>query len=560
MRLTLRRKVLGLITASVLLTAMAITAVSAVNIIRRGEERAELYHTTLMSERKAQVKGYVEMAAKLLQALPQEEAFNAIRAMRYGDKGYVWLQDFDNNMLVHPDPKLEGANLSELKDPSGIYIVRDLTRIAKDEGEGYLNYYWKMPGQEEMRPKTSYIMAVPDTNRGVGTGLYIDDITEAVANEKAAIKQDVLASIAMQMGIALVAAIILLIISTYVVNRYITGPLEAISRTMKSFDNDLTISVPVSFNDEVGELAIWFNDLIGKLHQSIRMVSEVTNRLHRHAETIAGNMNQQSSFAAELMSSVAEITSTMEELSSSAAQIAQHSQGVVARADKTLADAKQGAGEVEHLTAKIDDINKDMQSNLAEIVDLGRKSKEITKIMKMINDIANQTKLIAFNAALEAASAGESGKRFGVVAQEIRHLADSVVESTGEIEGKITEILDAVNRLVMSSEKTSLMMREGQESSTETVSMLVEMVDGVEEATDSARQISLSTQQQQIASSQVVQAIKEIDRGVRQSTESSRETNVVAEELAELSSKLKSLVTTFRINGEATEKTDASGE
>ena len=161
--------------------------------------------------------------------------------------------------------------------------------------------------------------------------------------------------------------------------------------------------------------------------------------------------------------------------------------------------------------------------------------------------------MIAFNAALEAASAGESGKRFGVVAVEIRRLADSVVESTSEIEGKITEILDSVNRLVMSSEKSFLLIQEGQEYASHTVSMLIESVDGVDETASAARQISLSTQQQQIASSQVVLALRDIEQGVRFATDSIHQTNSATGELAELSVQLRTLIATFTIGKEGNE-------
>jgi methyl-accepting chemotaxis protein len=274
-------------------------------------------------------------------------------------------------------------------------------------------------------------------------------------------------------------------------------------------------------------------------------VAGITEKIHSNAGAIALTMDQQSGFSSQLSSSVVEISSTMEEFTSTASQIAQHSQSVVERADKTLEDTKIGAAEVENLSFKVNDLSHNIQANLSEIVDLGKKSKEINKVMEIINNIANQTKLIAFNAALEAASAGEAGKRFGVVAVEIRRLADSVVESTAEIEGKITEILDSVNRLVMTSEKSFQLIQEGQEYASHTVSMLIESVDGVEETTDAARQISLSTQQQQIASGQVVLALKDIEQGVRHSTDSIRQTNFATEELAELSNQLRMLVETI---------------
>lgn len=279
---------------------------------------------------------------------------------------------------------------------------------------------------------------------------------------------------------------------------------------------------------------------------AIENFCSITEDIHQRAGAIATTMQQQSGQASRLSSSVVEISSTMEEFSSTASQIAQHSQGVVARADKTLEDTKRGAAEVENLTFKINDISSNIEANLNEIIALGKKSKEINKIMEIINNIANQTKLIAFNAALEAASAGEAGKRFGVVAVEIRRLADSVVESTAEIEARITEIQDAVNRLVMSSEKSSQLIQEGQEYASHTVIMLIESVDGVEETADSARQISLSTQQQQVASSQVVLALKDIKEGVQVSTGAIKEANRIIGELNLLSAQLQAQAQVIR--------------
>ncbi|MDY0300446.1 MAG: cache domain-containing protein [Trichlorobacter sp.] len=272
----------------------------------------------------------------------------------------------------------------------------------------------------------------------------------------------------------------------------------------------------------------------------------MSDKISTHSNAIVDAISQHAGFTTQLSSSVIEISSTMEEFSSTASQIAIHSQSVVERADKTLDDTKVGASEVENLTFKIMDISSTIQTNLDEIVELGKKSKEINKVMEIINNIANQTRLIAFNAALEAASAGEAGKRFGVVAVEIRRLADSVVESTAEIEGRIAEILDTVNRLVMSSEKSSELIQEGQEYASHTVAMLIDSVDGVEETTSAARQISLSTQQQQLASNQVVIALREIEQGVRFSSESVQKAGGAVRELAGFASQLRVLMSKFK--------------
>ena len=561
MVISLRRKVMGLMLLSVFLLATVISVISIWNIISRGGERIAAYRATLISERKQQIKGYVDMVVRVLEKMPPEEALRVVKNMRFGESGYLWINDFNHVVLVHPDPRMEGKDKSDLRDPNGVYILREITRICREKGEGYLNYSWKVPGQEEMKPKISFAKGIPSRNWIVATGVYVDDIEAAVAKEQSAIRHEVSSSIVQYAILTLAVLVVMLIMVFYLVNRYISGPIQAITGVLKNYNNDLTITVPVTTADEVGELGRWFNEHISKLQQIIGKVSGVTDKIHSHVEVIALAMDQQSGFSTQLSSSVVEISSTMEEFTSTASQIALHSHGVVERADKTLDDTKIGAAEVENLSFKINDISHNIQANLSEIVELGRKSKEINKVMEIINNIANQTKLIAFNAALEAASAGESGKRFGVVAVEIRRLADSVVESTGEIEGKITEILDSVNRLVMSSEKSFQLIQEGQEYASHTVSMLIESVDGVEETASAARQISLSTQQQQIASSQVVLALKDIEQGVRFATNSIHQTNSVTSELAELSEQLRAVVTTFKIGAaDSAQGTAIAGE
>jgi len=551
MKMTLSKKVLALIFTSVITTVTVISVMSIAKIVSRGESRVSSLREMLLSERKMQIKAQVQMAVQAMEKLPLAEAKKYLKLMRYGDNGYIWVNDFNNAMIVHPDPRLEGKDQSGLRDQNGVYIIREITRMCRENGEGYLNYLWRKPGGEAMLPKLSYASRVPGTGLIAGTGIYIDDIDRMIVKEREKVALETRSEIMQYVLVSFTISCLFLLLATVLVRKHISNPVLAITDAVKNFNNDLTRKVPVTTGDEIGELASWLNEHISELHKVIWMVSGVTENIFSYSATISSSMGQQSDFADQLSCSVVEISSTMEEFSSTASQIALHSQGVVVQADKTLADTKHGASEVENLTFKFNEISEDISQNLDEIVALGRKSKEINRIMEIINSIASQTKMIAFNAALEAASAGEAGKRFGVVAVEIRRLADSVVVSTGEIESKITEILDALNRLVMSSEKSSRMIMEGQEYARHTVALLTNMVDGVEETTNAAHQISLSTQQQQIASSQVVIALKDIEQGVRYSTDATRKASSVTGEMVLLSEQLKSLVMTFKLgNGE----------
>ncbi len=350
-------------------------------------------------------------------------------------------------------------------------------------------------------------------------------------------------------AMTLLLAVLLSSIAGFVVRRSLL-PLRAMIGALREITNGsqgvtaLNRRLDASRNDEISELGKEINNLLEKMHRIMSMVSEATAKVNLHAETISTAVDRHADFASQLSSSAMEISTTMEEFNSTATQIAQHSHGVADIASRTLENTKEGASGVRTLTMKVNEISEDNVHNLKEILDLGAKSREITKIMEIINDIADQTKLIAFNATLEASSAGEVGKRFGVVASEIRRLADSVVRSTAEIERKITEIQDAVNRLVISSEKSSKVIQEGIEYSGQTVSMLDGVLGGAKSTTEAAKQISLSTRQQQSASDQVVLALRDIQEGTQHSFASIQQIRAISAELAEISEHLNKLVDT----------------
>jgi len=301
-----------------------------------------------------------------------------------------------------------------------------------------------------------------------------------------------------------------------------------------------------------GSLAL----IIGNVNGSVRRLEQAAARLADTAGLAAQtNFHQQDvghSMAAaveEMSSTVVEITSTMEELSASSTQIADHSTSVVDIANHTWENSKKGSDAMKHLLGLMGEIRTDNQNSLKEIVELGAKSKEISKVMEIINAIADQTKLIAFNAALEASSAGEAGKRFSVVASEIRRLADSVTDSTNEIENKVQEIQDSISRLVITSEKGTGTIAAGMQASTHTARNLDDLVDAASQTSGAAQQISLSTQQQKTASSQVVQALREIVSASAHTAQSIRSISEIGNEMNEMSHELSGLVKQFKLAG-----------
>lgn len=311
---------------------------------------------------------------------------------------------------------------------------------------------------------------------------------------------------------------------------------------------DLSTPIELDGQDEISDLARATQEMQTKLHDLVSQVSTNAEQVSTAAREIFGAVDGQAAASAEMSSSVAEITSTMEELSASSTQIADHSKSVVDIANQTLDGSRKGSDAMQMVIGRMSNISADNQHSLREIVDLGAKSKQISKVMEIINAVADQTKLIAFNAALEASSAGEAGKRFSVVAGEIRRLADSVTESTGEIESKINEIQDSISRLVITSENGASGISAGTTASATTAQRLSEIVNAASHTSSAAQQISLSTQQQKTASNQVVVALREIVVASSHTAQSITRISQISKDMSSLSNRLDKLVQSFKLS------------
>lgn len=325
----------------------------------------------------------------------------------------------------------------------------------------------------------------------------------------------------------------------------VNSMLEVVSSAAQG---DLTQQVVVTGESPIGQMGEGLIQFFEKLVDSMQEISNNANELAISSSEISASVQDQAAVAAQQSTSVTEISTTVEELSISSSQVADNANAVAEISNNALHESERGREAMENLKIKMDTISDDNQVSIREIVELGTRSEEIGKVMEIINNIADQTKLIAFNAAIEASSAGEAGKRFGVVAVEIRRLADNVMESTGEIENKIEEIQQAINRLVVNSERGSKNIKAGTDLTAQTISELENLVSGAKTTADAAAQISLSTQQQKTATEQVLSALKEIVDGSRQSSAAIKQTSAVTNRLSEMSSHLKNLVGRFKIN------------
>jgi methyl-accepting chemotaxis protein len=252
--------------------------------------------------------------------------------------------------------------------------------------------------------------------------------------------------------------------------------------------------------------------------------------------------NQQASGAKESSTAMTEITTTISELLATSRQIAESAQRVSHVAEETSSAARAGDQTVQKTHDSVNGIKRQVDLIVTHMLDLGKKSQQIGGILEIINELAEQTNILAINATIEASGAGDAGKRFGVVADEIRKLADRVGGSTKEIRLLIEEIRAAVNTTVMATEGGSKAVDLGARQFAEVTAALRQITELLGTTTEAAREIELSTKQQATAVAQVNAAVSDIAKASKETEVSANQTLQTAGQLAGLSRELTRLI------------------
>ncbi len=252
--------------------------------------------------------------------------------------------------------------------------------------------------------------------------------------------------------------------------------------------------------------------------------------------------NEQATGAREHATAMNEISTTISELLATSRQIAESAQRVADVAERTAGTARVGEDKVARTYESLEGIRRQIDVVVQHMLDLGRKSQQIGAVLDIVSELAEQTNILAINATIEAAGAGETGKRFGVVADEIRKLADRVGGSTKEIRALIDDVRGAVNTTVMATESGSKAVDAGTRQFADVASTFKEIADLVTTTTEAAREIELSTKQQTTAVEQVNLAIGNMTQVTRETETTSIQTLQTAAQLAQLSHGLLRLV------------------
>jgi methyl-accepting chemotaxis protein len=281
----------------------------------------------------------------------------------------------------------------------------------------------------------------------------------------------------------------------------------------------------------------WF--LTGTLGQQVGTAVAQVEAASTELQTAA---NQQAVGAREQSTAMTEINTTIGELLATSRQIAESAQRVSAIAGETSSQARSGERTVERTQEAFGSINRSTDLVVRHMLELGGKSQQIGTVLDIVGELSEQTNILAINATIEAAGAGEAGRRFGVVAEEIRKLADRVALSTKEIRGLIDDVRSAVNTSVMATETGKKAVDAGARSFAEVATSFQQIAAMVGNTKDAAREIELSTKQQSTAVEQVNVAIANVAQSTRETEVSATQTQQTASQLAGLSADLRALI------------------
>jgi methyl-accepting chemotaxis protein len=291
----------------------------------------------------------------------------------------------------------------------------------------------------------------------------------------------------------------------------------------------------------LGTLAVaaigWF--ISSSLSQQI---GSAVNHVRSSSTELQAAANQQASGAKEQATAMTEISTTISELLATSRQIAESAQRVAHNAEQTANAARSGHGTVDMTHDSISGIRRQVDQIVAHMLELGKKSQEIGSVLDIVSELAEQTNILAINATIEAAGAGETGKRFAVVAEEIRKLADRVGGSTKEVRTLIDDVRSAVNTTVMATETGSKAVDAGSRQFGDVASAFKEIADLVAATTDAAREIELSTKQQSTAVEQVNAAIGNVAQASVETETSAGQTLQTVSQMAVLSKDLLRII------------------
>ncbi|MDA0110910.1 methyl-accepting chemotaxis protein [Vibrio sp. La 4.2.2] len=511
------------------------------------------YQQSLIAAKKTKTRHLVESAYSLVDHYHQQQlsgqlsqqqaqavAAEAIQSLRYEGNDYFWINDLTPTMVMHPiKPQLNGQNLSQIADPSGKKLFVEMVQVAKQQQAGFVPYLWPKPGLETPVEKVSYIKAFKPWGWIIGTGVYVDDVQAQVWQAI----QKVLITVVIALAFMLACATL--------ISRSIAKPcretLEALTE-IASGDGDLSKKLPEQGNDELSHIAAAFNRFTHKLEHIIRDIKPVTDNITQAAISLNAVAQNGASQSQQQQQAVDTVASAMNELHASNQEVANSAQHAAHAATLASEQGQQGSEVIELAASYMQSLSERLTETDNNIKLLASDTQQVGAVLEVIRGVAEQTNLLALNAAIEAARAGEQGRGFAVVADEVRTLATRTQSSTDEIELIIQKLQNQAAQVSQSMTQTQQQSQQTLEQASNAKLALQEIDTQVNAIVALNQQIAEASSQQTLATDEISQNLTQIADHGNQSALEAQKLAQASERLMENGHQLSSGISTFKVS------------
>jgi methyl-accepting chemotaxis protein len=572
----IKYRILLLLLVTTLIMGLILGGYNIYSVITTEQTNIAQYRATLYEQFDRQIKLEVQTAYSLVQDIynrqqkgeltPEEaktRAADIVRNLRYDQENYFWIDTTDGvNVVLLGRTASEGKSRLEAKDTQGKFYVKEFISNGSKNGGGYTDYTFAKPNETQPLPKRSYTLLFQPYKWVIGTGNWVDDMDKLVLAKQEAVRQAGQKSIAYTILSMILAFGLSLVLGTILSNRLSKQIIEVAESAEEIANGNLNIKkFATESKDELGRLGRSFNTMTENLTTLIQQVSNSAAQVAASSQQLSAGAEQSAQASNQVAAAIMEVSrgtekqlnamnessAVVEQMSAGIKQMVENAKVVVHSAERTALSASEGSSAVDKTMQQMMTIDQTVAGSAEVVMTLGERSKEIGQIVDTISGIAAQTNLLALNAAIEAARAGEQGRGFAVVADEVRKLAEQSQEASQQIASLIHEIQQDTEKAVLSINEGTHQVKLGTEVAETAGRAFSEISNLIQEVSTQVGEISQEIQQMALGNERIVASVGEVfdtSRGITDETQTvSAATEEQTASVQEIASSSKVLAT-----------------